>query len=38
MELRVTRTGSTKVTQHNITSPLKDINAACKSCHKAKTT
>ena len=27
------RKGSTKVTQHNITSPLKDINAACKSCH-----
>ncbi|KAA6226443.1 MULTISPECIES: ammonia-forming cytochrome c nitrite reductase subunit c552 [unclassified Campylobacter] len=27
------RKGSKKVTQHNITSPLKEINAACKSCH-----
>lgn len=27
------RKGSTKVTNHNVTSPLKDINAACKSCH-----
>ena len=33
MELRITRTGSTKVTQHNITSPFKDINAACRSCY-----
>ncbi|WP_086289676.1 ammonia-forming cytochrome c nitrite reductase subunit c552 [Campylobacter devanensis] len=27
------RKGSSKVTNHNVTSPLKDINAACKSCH-----
>ena len=27
------RKGSMKVTQHNVTSPLKDVNAACKSCH-----
>lgn len=27
------RKGSKKVTQHNITSPLQDINAACKTCH-----
>lgn len=27
------RKGSSKMTNHNITSPLKDINAACKSCH-----
>lgn len=27
------RKGTAKVTQHNITSPLQDINAACKSCH-----
>ena len=27
------RKGSKKMTQHNITSPLQDINAACKSCH-----
>ncbi len=26
-------TGGRKVTQHNITSPLNDINAACKTCH-----
>lgn len=26
-------TGGKKVTQHNITSPLQDINAACKTCH-----
>lgn len=25
--------GGRKVTQHNITSPLNDINAACKVCH-----
>lgn len=25
--------GGKKVTQHNITSPLQDINAACKTCH-----
>lgn len=25
--------GGRKVTQHNITSPLFDINAACKTCH-----
>ena len=28
-----TRNGARKVTQHNITSPLKDVNASCKSCH-----
>lgn len=28
------REGAKKVTQHNITSPLRDINSACKSCHK----
>lgn len=28
-----TRKGSKKMTQHNITSPLQDINSACKSCH-----
>ena len=27
------RKGAAKMTQHNITSPLQDINAACKSCH-----
>ena len=27
------RKGSAKLTKHNITSPLQDINAACKSCH-----
>jgi len=27
------RKGSKKLTQHNITSPLQDINAACKTCH-----
>lgn len=27
------RKGAKKMTQHNITSPLSDINAACKSCH-----
>ncbi len=27
------RKGAKKVTQHNITSPLANINAACKSCH-----
>ena len=27
------RKGARKMTQHNITSPLQDINAACKSCH-----
>lgn len=27
------RVGAKKVTQHNITSPLVDINSACKSCH-----
>ncbi|PZT47880.1 cytochrome C [Helicobacter valdiviensis] len=27
------RKGAKKVTQHNITSPLQDINGACKSCH-----
>lgn len=26
-------TGGRKVTQHNITSPLNEINAACKICH-----
>lgn len=26
-------TGGRKATQHNITSPLNDINAACKTCH-----
>ncbi|PAF53160.1 cytochrome C [Helicobacter sp. 13S00482-2] len=28
-----TRKGSKKVSQHNITSPLNDINSSCKSCH-----
>lgn len=28
-----TRQGATKLTQHNITSPLQNINAACKTCH-----
>lgn len=28
-----TRKGAHKVTEHNISSPLKDVNAACKSCH-----
>lgn len=23
-----------KISQHNITSPLRDINSACKTCHK----
>ncbi|EAI2901125.1 ammonia-forming cytochrome c nitrite reductase subunit c552 [Campylobacter upsaliensis] len=27
------RKGAKKMTQHNITSPLADINAACKTCH-----
>lgn len=27
------RKGAKKVTQHNITSPLFDINSACKTCH-----
>lgn len=27
------RKGAKKVTQHNITSPLFDINSSCKSCH-----
>ncbi|MCX2682502.1 ammonia-forming cytochrome c nitrite reductase subunit c552 [Campylobacter sp. MIT 21-1685] len=27
------RKGSKKLTQHNITSPLQDINSACKTCH-----
>lgn len=27
------RKGSKKLTQHNITSPLQNINNACKSCH-----
>lgn len=27
------RKGSAKLTKHNITSPLQDINAACKTCH-----
>ncbi|TEY00526.1 ammonia-forming cytochrome c nitrite reductase subunit c552 [Campylobacter sp. US33a] len=27
------RKGAKKMTQHNITSPLQDINAACKTCH-----
>ncbi len=27
------RKGSKKLTQHNVTSPLQNINAACKSCH-----
>lgn len=27
------RKGSKKLTQHNITSPLQNINAACKTCH-----
>lgn len=28
------RDGARKVTQHNITSPLRDINSSCKTCHK----
>ncbi|TKX30557.1 ammonia-forming cytochrome c nitrite reductase subunit c552 [Campylobacter estrildidarum] len=28
------REGAKKISQHNITSPLRDINSACKSCHK----
>ncbi|MDY3113916.1 MAG: ammonia-forming cytochrome c nitrite reductase subunit c552 [Helicobacter sp.] len=27
------RKGAKKITQHNVTSPLQDINSACKSCH-----
>lgn len=27
------RKGAKKITQHNITSPLFDINSSCKSCH-----
>ena len=27
------RKGAKKVTNHNIASPLKDVNASCKSCH-----
>lgn len=27
------RKGAVKVTQHNITSPLQDINSSCKACH-----
>ena len=27
------RKGSKKLTQHNVTSPLQNINAACKTCH-----
>lgn len=27
------RKGAKKMTQHNITSPLQDINSACKTCH-----
>lgn len=27
------RKGAKKLTQHNITSPLQDINSACKTCH-----
>lgn len=27
------RKGAKKVTQHNVTSPLQDINSACKTCH-----
>lgn len=27
------RKGAKKVTQHNVTSPLVDINSACKTCH-----
>ncbi|MGX3010432.1 ammonia-forming cytochrome c nitrite reductase subunit c552 [Helicobacter sp. 23-1044] len=27
------RKGAKKVTQHNITSPLFDVNSACKTCH-----
>ena len=27
------RKGAFKMTQHNVTSPLQDINAACKACH-----
>lgn len=27
------RKGAKKMTEHNITSPLQDINAACKTCH-----
>ncbi|EJJ9778405.1 ammonia-forming cytochrome c nitrite reductase subunit c552 [Campylobacter coli] len=28
------REGAKKISQHNITSPLRDINSACKTCHK----
>lgn len=28
------REGAKKISQHNITSPLRDINSACKACHK----
>ncbi|PAF44650.1 ammonia-forming cytochrome c nitrite reductase subunit c552 [Helicobacter sp. 11S02629-2] len=27
------RQGASKVSQHNVTSPLDDINASCKACH-----
>ena len=27
------RSGAKKITQHNITSPLVDVNSSCKSCH-----
>ena len=32
------RSGAKKVTQHNITSPLADINSSCKVCHKQSET
>lgn len=28
------REGAKKISQHNITFPLRDINSACKACHK----
>ncbi len=31
------RKGAVKVTQHNVTSPLQDINASCKACHTRQT-
>lgn len=27
------RKGAKKMTQHNVTSPLQDVNSACKTCH-----
>ncbi|RDU67587.1 ammonia-forming cytochrome c nitrite reductase subunit c552 [Helicobacter didelphidarum] len=30
------RKGAMKLTQHNVTSPLQNINASCKTCHNGK--